>query len=106
MYGIIFPHLGIYLPEFPGSFRIFGFEIAFYGVLIAAAIVLAVILSVRRARATGQNPGDYLDLAIIGVISAIIGARLYYVLFSSKRIISNISRPSEVPTAVFGVGVT
>ena len=82
VYGIIFPHLGIYLPEFPGSFRIFGFEIAFYGLLIAAAIVLAVILSVRRAKATGQNPGDYLDLAIIGVISAIIGARLYYVLFS------------------------
>lgn len=82
VYGIIFPHLGIFLPEFPSSFRVFGIEIAFYGVLIAAGIVLAVILSVRRARATGQNAGDYLDLAIIGVLSAIVGARLYYVLFS------------------------
>ena len=81
-FGIIFPHLGIRLPQFPASFRIFGIDIAFYGILIAAGIVLAVILSVKRAKTTGQNPGDYLDLAIIGVLSAILGARIYYVVFS------------------------
>ena len=81
-YGIVFPHLGIRLPEFPDSFSIFGIRIAFYGVLIAVSIVLAVFLSLRRAKQTGQNAGDYLDLAIIGIIAAIIGARLYYVAFS------------------------
>lgn len=81
-YEIIFPHLGIYIPDFPSSVRIFGLEIAFYGILIAIAILLAVILSIRRAKKTGQKTGDYYDLAIIGILAAIVGARLYYVIFS------------------------
>mgnify|MGYP002868867558 CR=1 FL=1 len=89
MYEIIFPHLEIYLKDFPSSVRIFGLEIAFYGILIAAAILLAVILSVRQAKKTGQNPGDYYDLAIIGVLAAIVGARLYYVLFSLDYYLDN-----------------
>ncbi len=86
---IIFPHLGIYIPELPSSVRVFGLEIAFYGILIAIAILLAVILSVRRAKKTGQNPGDYFDLAIFGILAAIVGARLYYVLFSLEYYIAN-----------------
>ena len=31
---IAFPHLGIYLENVPKSFSVFGFEIAFYGVII------------------------------------------------------------------------
>ncbi|MBQ9030289.1 MAG: prolipoprotein diacylglyceryl transferase [Parasporobacterium sp.] len=82
IYDISFPHLGIFIRNLPGSFRIFGFEVAYYGVLIAIGVFLAVLLCMRRAGKTGQNPGDYLDLAIFGVLSAIIGARIYYVLFS------------------------
>ena len=81
-YAIIFPHLGISIPDFSNSFSIFGIDIAYYGVLIAAGILLAILLSLRRAKQTGQNVNDYYDLAIIGIISAIIGARLYYVLFN------------------------
>jgi len=88
-FEIIFPHLGIYIPDFPSSVRIFGLEIAFYGILIAAAILLAVILSVRRAKKTGQKSGDYYDLAIFGILSAIVGARLYYVLFSLDYYVAN-----------------
>jgi len=89
MYEIGFPHLGIYISELPSSVRIFGLEIAFYGILIAAAILLAVILSVRHARKTGQNSGNYYDLAVIGVLAAIVGARLYYVLFSLDYYLAN-----------------
>ena len=89
MYEIGFPHLGIYISELPSSVRIFGLEIAFYGILIAAAILLAVILSVRYAGKTGQNSGNYYDLAIIGVLAAIVGARLYYVLFSLDYYLAN-----------------
>ena len=31
---------------------------------------------------TGQNPEDYLDMGIVGVIAGIAGARIYYVIFS------------------------
>lgn len=34
------------------------------------------------AKKTGQNQEDYIDLAIYGVIFGIIGARVYYVVFS------------------------
>ena len=92
-YEIIFPHLGIYIPDFPSSVRIFGLEIAFYGILIALAIFLAVVLSVRRAGKTGQNPNDYFDLAIFGILAAIAGARIYYVFFSLGYYIAN---PAEI----------
>ena len=81
-YDIAFPHLGICIEELPYKITVFGIDIAFYGILIAIAVLLAVFLSVSRAKKTGQKPGDYYDLAIIGVISAIIGARIYYILFN------------------------
>ena len=80
--GIVFPHLGISIPEFSNSFSVFGIRIAYYGLLIAIGVFLAFLLSLRRAKKTGQNTGNYYDLAIIGVLSAIVGARLYYVLFT------------------------
>ena len=91
--AIIFPYLGISIQNLPGSIRIFGIDIAFYGILIAIAILLAVILSVRRAKKTGQRAEDYYDLAIICVISAIIGARLYYILFNLEYYLQN---PAEI----------
>ena len=88
-YDIAFPHLGIYIGELPYKITIFGIDVAFYGILIAIAVLLAVILSVRRAKNTGQKPGDYYDLAIIGILSAIVGARLYYILFNLDYYIAN-----------------
>lgn len=90
---IIFPHLGIKIPDFSNSFTVFGVRIAYYGVFIAIAVLLAVILSIHRAKKTGQKPSDYYDLAIICVISAIIGARLYYITFRLDYFIAN---PAEI----------
>ena len=88
-YAIIFPHLGISIPDFPKSFSVFGIEIAYYGLLIAIAILLAFLLSIRRAKQTGQKVSDYYDLTIIGILAAIVGARLYYVLFSLDYYLEN-----------------
>jgi len=88
-----FPHLGIEISDLPNKITLFGIDIAFYGILIAIAVFLAVLLSVKRASKTGQKPGDYIDLGIIGVISAIIGARLYYVVFSLDYYLQN---PGEI----------
>ena len=35
---IAFPHLGIYLENVPRSFSVFGFEIAFYGLIIGIGV--------------------------------------------------------------------
>ena len=43
---------------------------------------MAFGLQQREAKRTGQNPEDYLDMGIFGVIVGIAGARIYYVIFS------------------------
>lgn len=79
---INFPHLGIFLDHVGKSFNVFGFEIAFYGITMATGIAVGYLLAAREAKRTGQNPDDYLDLLLWAVVTSIIGARLYYVIFS------------------------
>ncbi|MGO5052795.1 prolipoprotein diacylglyceryl transferase [Lachnospiraceae bacterium LCP25S3_G4] len=80
--NINFPNLGIQLDHVGKSISIFGFEIAFYGMIIGIAILIGIYIAVLEAKRTGQNPDHYFDLAIYGIIFSIIGARLYYVIFS------------------------
>ena len=79
---ISFPNLGIYLKNVGKSIELFGIEIAYYGIIIGTAILLGFWIAAREAKRTGQNPENYLDMGIIGVIAGIVGARLYYVIFS------------------------
>lgn len=79
---ISFPNLGIYLKNVGKGIDLFGIEIAYYGIIIGTAILLGFWIAAREAKRTGQNPENYLDMGIIGVIAGIVGARLYYVIFS------------------------
>ena len=79
---IAFPNLGIYLKDVPRNFSVFGFEIAFYGVLIGIGVLAGIMMAAYMARVTGQNPEEYWDFAIYAVIFSIVGARIYYVIFA------------------------
>ncbi len=79
---IAFPHLGIYFSNVPKAISVFGFDIAFYGIIIACGMLGGILLARWQAKRTGQNPELYMDFAIYGIIFALIGARLYYVIFS------------------------
>ena len=81
-YDIAFPNLGIFFEHVGKNIDIFGFTIAYYGIIIGAAILLGFLIATVEAKRTGQNPEDYMDMGIIGVIAGIVGARLYYVIFS------------------------
>ena len=81
-YDIAFPNLGISFEHVGKNIDIFGFTIAYYGIIIGAAILLGFLIATMEAKRTGQNPEDYMDMGIIGVIAGIVGARLYYVIFS------------------------
>ena len=81
-YDISFPNLGIHLIHVGKNIQVFGIEIAYYGIIIGAAILIGFLIATSEARRTRQNPDDYLDMGIIGVIAGIVGARLYFVIFS------------------------
>lgn len=81
-YDIRFPHLGIVLDHVGKSISLFGFEVAFYGIIIGSAILIGFWIAMSEAKRTGQDPENYLDMGIVGVILGIVGARLYYVIFS------------------------
>jgi len=79
--SISFPHLGIALENLKNSFSILGIDIAYYGLIIGLGMLTAMLLAFHDARVSGQKADDYLDLALFGIIFAIIGARIYYVIF-------------------------
>lgn len=79
---INFPHLGISLEHVGKSISVFGFDIAYYGIIIGCSILLGLFLAQREAKRTGQDPETYTDLVIYAIIVSIICARAYYVIFS------------------------
>ena len=62
-------------------FGIEGLNIAWYGVIIACGMILGVLLAMHRAKRRGFNPDMILDFLLLAVPLAIVGARLYYVVF-------------------------
>lgn len=79
---IEFPNIGIHLKSVGDHITIFGFDIAYYGMIIGVGILAGIFIAAWEAKQTGQKPDDYFDLAIYAVIFSIIGARIYYVVFS------------------------
>lgn len=78
---ISFPHLGIYLNNVPKSFSIFGFQIAFYGVIIGIGVLCGVLMAAYIAKKENLDSELIWDFAIYAIIFSIIGARIYYVIF-------------------------
>ena len=79
---IAFPNLGIYLEHVPKSFTVFGFTIALYGVIIGIGVMAGFAMWLKQAKLDGQDPEIYWDFAIYAIIFSILGARIYYVIFS------------------------
>lgn len=79
---IRFPHLGIEIASLGKGITIGGFTIAFYGMIIAFGMVMGYLMTAFQAKRTGQEPDLYLDLALWDIVFAVIGARIYYVIFS------------------------
>lgn len=78
-----FPGLGI--DEFslnPVAFTIFGRSIVWYGIIVTCGIVAAFFYVMYRSKHENIKSDDVLDIAIFAIISAMIGARLYYVMMN------------------------
>ncbi|WP_313997569.1 prolipoprotein diacylglyceryl transferase [uncultured Paenibacillus sp.] len=81
---------------FPGPvlFNIGPLPINTLGVSVALATLIAIWMMTRTARKEGIQPPDVMmDVAVLGVLGGMIGARLWYVLFNWDYYVEN---PMEI----------
>ncbi|MCI8377803.1 MAG: prolipoprotein diacylglyceryl transferase [Lachnospiraceae bacterium] len=93
---IRFPNLGITIDSLGKSISVGGFSIAYYGIIIAVGMIAGFYMASWQAKRLGQNSEVILDLALWDIFFAIIGARLYYVIFSWDYY-------CEHPTEIFNI---
>ncbi len=79
---VTFPKLGLEFFVNSTAFSIGSFEVKWYGIIIATGLLLAVLYAMKRSPFYGIDPDKLLDAVIVGVICAVVGARLYYVIFT------------------------
>ena len=80
-YDLYFPHLGIGIEKLQNSISVFGFSIAFYGIIIGIGMLFGMSVATRDYGKHGHKVEDIQDFALIVIILGVIGARLYYVIF-------------------------
>ena len=77
----------------PIAFALGPIEVRWYGVIIAAGIVIAFLVGQREMVKRGLHPDFLTDLLIWAVPLAIVGARIYYVMFEWENYKDN---PADV----------
>ena len=63
------------------AFSIFGIDIMWYGILISLGVVLGYVVAVKLAKIENISENAILDILIWALPLAILGARVYYVIF-------------------------
>lgn len=74
--------------EYNGSriaFSLFGVDVYWYGLLIVIGMIVAVLLSANEFKRRGYDPEIIYDIALWILPAAVIGARLWYVLFELDK---------------------
>ena len=79
------------------------FTLAWHGFFTAVGIVAGVWLAVRMARSRGLDPNVAQEIALVGVPSAILGARLFYVAEHWDRFSDD---PLRILTGITEGGIT
>lgn len=64
------------------AFSILGIDVMWYGVLISSGVLIGVLLALKEAKRIGFKEDTLLDFLLYAIPAAIIGARVYYVVFS------------------------
>ncbi len=90
--SIQFPNLGINLDYVGKSIHIFGFEITFFGLIVALGMLLGLGFVMLEAKRCGEDRDRYLGMFIVSLITGVIGARLYYVAFSWNTYEENVGQ--------------
>lgn len=100
---VAFPKLGLEFDIDPTAFTVFGLEIKWYGVLIALGALLAVFYCFSRMEKTfGVDSDRATDAVLAGFFGAIIGARLYYIIFNEGVTLAEFFNYRDGGLAIYG----
>ena len=91
--AISFPFLGGWTVNPPASFSLFGRDIYLYGVMVALAFLVGILLCARFAPKFGISTENFYDLVLWVIPLSILGARLYFVIFQADYYLSH---PAEI----------
>lgn len=89
MNTVIFPSINLELNIKRVAFSIFGIDIYWYGIIIALAIMIALLILKLQDGKFGIKFNTILDLAIYLIPISLICARIYYVLFNLQQYTNN-----------------
>ena len=81
-FDVQFPGLGLEFTINRVALSIGGFNVYWYGVIIAAGMVLAMLFAFRNADDFGINSDRLIDVILVGAVMAIVCARIYYIVFA------------------------
>ncbi|MEA4911493.1 MAG: prolipoprotein diacylglyceryl transferase [Oscillospiraceae bacterium] len=93
---VSFPGLGLELPVSRVAFSIGGFDVYWYGVVIAAGLALGMLYALKRSKTFGVDPDKLMDLIIVGVIFGVLGARVYYIVFSTPGSFTTLAQMIDI----------
>lgn len=68
---------------YPVLLQIGNFELRSYGVIVALSFAIAVWVSTKEAERKGLDPRLIQDFAVYGLLGGLVGARIYFILFSN-----------------------
>ena len=80
-YDLYFPNLHIGIEHLVNHISIFGFSIAFYGMIIGCGMLLGLFVATKEYVRSGYKADDIQDFALWVIVLGILGARIYYVIF-------------------------
>lgn len=103
---IEFPKLGIHLNIDPIAFSIGNIHVRWYGIIIATAIMVSLMLALRDAKKYGIHEDRLVDMFLIALPSAVVAARIFFVIFTwdnYKNNLLGIFRVWEGGLAIYGV---
>ncbi len=73
---------------YPVLLQFGNFEIRSYGLIVALSFFIGLWLSTKEAKRKGLDPGRIQDFALYALLGGIIGARVYFVIFSNPAYFS------------------
>ncbi len=77
----------------PVAFSLGPITVRWYGLLIATAMLIAAVGGCKMMRKAGINEDDFLTIFMVTIVAAILGARIYYVIFELPYYIQH---PDEI----------